>query len=393
MRRKLFVYIVFFVACLPVFSVNNVISAFKSERAEITLQAIYKNYLVENNCLLREIFPFNELLEVTYLVDNEQNAKKNTFAYLWPYSGSLSAVSALYENGKDLKYLQLLENKVLPGLDMYYDTRRLPYAYASYINTVQKSDRYYDDNIWIGLDFTDLYLSTGNKKYLDKAIAIWKFIESGTDMVIGGGIYWCEQKKESKNTCSNAPGAVLALKLFKATKDSSYFYKGKTLYEWTKDKLQDRNDFLYYDNINLKEHIGRTKFAYNSGQMLQAAALMYEITKNETFLNEAQNIASSCYDYFFYNFEADNGEQFKIIKKGNIWFTAIMLRGFEELYKLDGNKKYICAFQQNLDYAWEHMRENNGLFNSDWSGNEIDDSKWLLTQFAMVEMYSRLDNL
>jgi len=24
---------------------------------------------------------------------------------------------------------------------------------------------------------------------------IWKFIESGTDDVLGGGIYWCEQKK------------------------------------------------------------------------------------------------------------------------------------------------------------------------------------------------------
>ena len=48
---------------------------------------------------------------------------------------------------------------------------------------------------------------------------------------MGGGIYWCEQKKESKNTCSNAPGSVLALKLFKATNDSSYFEKGKKLYD------------------------------------------------------------------------------------------------------------------------------------------------------------------
>ncbi len=62
---------------------------------------------------------------------------------------------------------------------------------------------------------------------MDKAQLIWNFIESGTDSLLGDGIYWCEQKKESKNTCSNAPGSVFALKLFKATNDSLYFKRGK----------------------------------------------------------------------------------------------------------------------------------------------------------------------
>ena len=42
-----------------------------------------------------------------------------------------------------------------------------------------------------------------------------------------------------------------ALKLFKATNDSSYFKKGKALYEWTKEHLQDSTDYLYFDNIRL----------------------------------------------------------------------------------------------------------------------------------------------
>ena len=82
-------------------------------------------------------------------------------------------------------------------------------------------------------------------------------------------IYWCEQKKEAKHTCSNAPGSVLALKLFKATKDSIYYTQGKELYEWTKAHLQDSTDYLYFDNIRLDGKIGRAKYAYNSGQMMQ----------------------------------------------------------------------------------------------------------------------------
>lgn len=69
---------------------------------------------------------------------------------------------------------------------------------------------------------------TGKQAYLEKAKLIWKFILSGKDDVLGGGVYWCEQKKESKNTCSNAPGAVFALKLFQATQDDAYLKKEKS---------------------------------------------------------------------------------------------------------------------------------------------------------------------
>ena len=127
----------------------------------------------------------------------------------------------------------------LPGLAEYLDTTRMPAAYASYINTAPASDRFYDDNVWLGIDFCDIYEATGDKKYLAQAEMIWKFIESGTDDVLGGGIYWCEQKKHSKNTCSNAPGTVYALKLYAATGDGRYLEQGKGLYAWTKEHLLD----------------------------------------------------------------------------------------------------------------------------------------------------------
>ena len=259
------------------------------------------------------------------------------------------------------------------------------------IRTAPASDRFYDDNVWLGIDFTDTYQMTQEQKYLDKAQLIWKFIESGTDSILGGGIYWCEQKKESKNTCSNAPGSVLALKLFKATNDSSYFEKGKKLYEWTQRNLQDSADYLYFDNIRLDGKIGKAKFAYNSGQMMQSAALLYQLTKNPIYLKDAQNIAKECFNYFFTDFTpATNEEAFRMLKKGDIWFTAVMLRGFIELYQIDKDKTYINAFNKSLSYAWDNARDEKGLFNTDLSGKSKDERKWLLTQAAMVEMYARL---
>ena len=67
-----------------------------------------------------------------------------------------------------------------------------------------------------------------------------------------------------------------------------------------------------------------------------------------------------------------------------------MLRGFIELYEIDKNPLYLDAFKKSLDYSWAHARDDKGLFDKDLSGKTKDESKWLLTQAAMVEMYARL---
>jgi len=359
-------------------------------KAQETLDSIYAYYSAPDTKLLRENYPFDSQYKATYLADEEENNLPNEYSFLWPYSGMFSAVNAIYESTQDNKYKEILDNSVLTGLEEYFDTRRTPYGYASYIRTAPESDRFYDDNIWLGIDFTDTYTITKDPKYLEKSKLIWKFVMSGNDDKLGGGIYWCEQKKESKNTCSNAPAAVFAFKLFKATGDSVYYNAGLNLYNWTKANLQDTSDKLYYDNVSLDGKIGKAKYAYNSGQMLQSAALLYNLTGNQEYLTEAKDIAAACYDYFFHDFTPANGESFKMINSGDVWFTAVMLRGFIELYRIDANETYIDAFRKSLNYAWNHARDKQGLFGTDYSGKKQDSKKWLLTQGAMVEMYARL---
>lgn len=394
--KKVHIALCFTVCCLLSFACEQKkgqdITNNNTERAEMTLDSLYKYYSAPETNLLRENYPFKEDYKATYLASEEQNDAPNSYSYLWPYSGTFSAVNALFEKSGDNRFRELLDSKVLDGLEEYYDTKRLPYGYASYINSAKESDRFYDDNVWLGIDFTDTYMMTNDNKYLEKAKIIWDFVMSGCDEKLGGGIYWCEQKKASKNTCSNAPGSVFAFKLFEATKDSIYFKQGKELYEWTKKNLED-TDFVYFDNINLEGKIGKAKYPYNSGQMIQAAALLYKLTKEENYLKDAQNIAKGSYEYFFEDFTPNEGQTFNVLKEHDVWFIAVMLRGYIELYHLDNNKTYIDTFQKNLDFAWENTRESNGLFNKDFSGKKKDDRKWLLTQAAMVEMYARLGTI
>lgn len=379
-------------SCCAVFSV--LLSPFLSGktlqegRAEATVSSIYKNFAVEGTCLFRETYPFDEHFKASYLA-SEDMADYKQYSYLWPFSSVLSAVTAMADT--DRKYLELLQSKVLPGLEEYFDRSRQPEAYSSYIVSAPLSDRFYDDNIWLGIDFTDIYRITGDRRYLDKAETIWKFIESGTDDKIDGGIYWCEQKKESKNSCSNAPGAVLAFRLYQETGNKAYLEKGMELYDWTWSHLRDGEDGLYYDNISIDGKIDKRKFAYNSGQMLQAATLLYGITGKRRYLHEAKALAEACSKRFFEYRRMKDGSDKYVLKEGNIWFSAIMLRGFIELYKTDGKDKYIRYFKDSMDYLWNEKMDDNGLFETDdrKKGSRIH----LLSQGAVAEMFARLDKI
>jgi rhamnogalacturonyl hydrolase YesR len=359
-------------------------------RAHRTMDAIYDRYGVSGTQLLRENFPHESGYKATYLA-GEDKSPDNPYSYLWPYSGTLSAAVAIMET--DPSYEKVLKAKVLPGLMKYYDSKRSPAGYASYINTAAPSDRFYDDNIWLGIDFTDLYLLTGNKEYLAKAEEIWKFIESGIDNLLDGGIYWCEQKKQSKNACSNAPGAVFAAKLYLATDNQDYLDMAKGLYQWTKQSLLDESDWLYKDNMNLRREVDGRKFAYNSGQMVQAGALLYRITGRMEYIEEARRTAKACHEFFFRPFTGKDGKEFRILKKDNVWFHAVMVRGLVELYHMDGNAEYVNDVRKTLEHAWQEARTSQGLFPTDLSGEREDKKFWLLTQAAMAEMFARMSGV
>ena len=70
-----------------------------------------------------------------------------------------------------------------------------------------------------------------------------------------------------------------------------------------------------------------------------------------------------------------------------------MMRGYIELYLQDNNPEYLQIFADNLELAWESARYDNGLINSDWSGEKKEKQQWLLNQVAMVEMYANLGNM
>jgi len=149
-------------------------------------------------------------------------------------------------------------------------------------------DRYYDDNEWIALALLEANEVKETPRYVQRAEEIWKWLLSAESQVLGGGLFWQERKHESKNTCSNAPAIVVALKLYRATHKREYLEAAQRLYAWMRG-LQDK-DGLFFDNVRLDGHIGKTKWTYNSALMIRANTEFYALTHEAKYRDEALRI-------------------------------------------------------------------------------------------------------
>lgn len=219
-------------------------------------------------------------------------------------------------------------------------------------------DRYYDDNEWMTWGFLRAYAATHKAAYLSVARRDFEFVLSGRSNRLGGGIYWHEQKKTSKNTCSNAPAIIDALKLYSDTGDRRYLAIARKLYRWLNAHLLDRKDYLYFDHIDLNGKINRTTWSYNAGAMLIANVLFYRITHAAVYLRRARRIARAAQKRWVDS--ATGG-----IKDPG-FFAWVLLDGYEQLYKIDHNKRWQNIAIRALNYVHTHCINSRGLNAAQW---------------------------
>lgn len=348
-------------------------------RAEETYQSLMKYFYVSE---------YNLFHEHEALLPEDK-----AFSDLWPYSGVISAVNALAKMPDGEKYHADLV-RVLSGLEQFFDERARVPGYDSYVREFGGGQKYYDDNEWLGLDFIEAYRTLGDPAYLEKAKVTFDFAISGWSDDLDGGIYWRENDKSTKNTCSNGPAAVLALKLYQETGEQQYLDWGIRILEWVK-KLQAPSG-VYWDNVAENGVIDFRTFTYNTGTIIHANALLYQITDEQSYLDEARAVADASLSHFLRDIPNSDTQLYPATP----WFNAVLFRGYLALYEADPkhDPRYIESFKTNLDYAWEHARGPLGFFNPDWAGDEStargsngkEGHYWLLDQAAMVELYALL---
>jgi len=363
MKKKIFFLLLLFVPLLSNFliaqkKINSNQGFYKKEMKSLQ-KAIQKNFYDSAAGFYREV------------VKSEKS--ENAYSYLWP-------VCAMYQADNEIEKVEPGANLLQPMLTIirdYYDPAPPKPGYASYIMKFKGGDRFYDDNQWLGITSMDAYKRIKNKTYLNVGKQIYEYMMTGYDTVLTGGLYWQENKKVSKNTCSNGPGVVLALHLYQSTKDKAYLDTALLIYNWVNDKLRAPNG-LYYDNISIKNNkIGKAMFSYNTGTMLQSNVYLYECTGDKKYLREATAIADSSLSFFYGN------NKFR----DSYWFNAVLLRGYQHLLQYNNDTKYILGFKKCVDHALQYEKNEKGLFGKDKPLNLVEHGGMLeiLARYAYLE--------
>jgi predicted alpha-1,6-mannanase (GH76 family) len=261
-------------------------------------------------------------------------------------------------------------------LDAYEVTKDAKYATrfnTMYTNFMEhnKTDwmynNYNDDITWAALFCVRGYLLTGNKTYLEKGKEQFdKMYARAFTNKYGGGLTWFETKT-SKNACINGPAMVACCYLAKATGDNTYYDKAIALYSWSKIYLFDAHTGKVNDNIDLDHKTGLVRTGnwsstYNQGTYLGAAVMLYNYTKEASYLEEAKKIAQFTRDEMFRGKVIDNEDGGDDLPG----FKGIFAR-YARTYTLEGHQTDLVDWMTlNANTAYNNRNSQN-LIHTKWA--------------------------
>ena len=303
--------------------------------AEEALERIEKNLRVPNSAMYRDRLAGADLPYTT----------------LWPLSMLHSALISAAEREPE-RYLPRVR-QLQQTLLAYWDERHDPPGFDAY---PKGNDKYYDDNAWMVLNYLRLYRLTREKEWLRWAQRVHRFVWSGWDEQLGGGIYW-HQSRKSKNTCSNAPALVSALELYALTRDARYLRQAEQIHAWVCQHLRDPEDGLFWDNIQMDGKVDRTKFAYNTALMIDASLWWHRLTRKEEYLHEATRLARSSQRCWL-------GWRSRAIE-GYAPFVVKLCSAYRHLAEVVGDSRWTVLVSRTAQWV-KSLRSLEGDYPEDW---------------------------
>ncbi len=218
-------------------------------------------------------------------------------------------------------------------------------------------DVYNDDILWAVIAFARGGQDIGNMNYCNIAKANFDAVYArGWDTNLGGGLYWRNSDRASKNACVNGPGACAASLLYQIYGDASYLAKATNIYYWERSVLFNTNSGAIYDNIGTNGVISTWSSTYNQGTFLGAANFLGQTNDAKLAINFAMmNMTSG-------GILPEYG-----IAGNNSGFNAIFLRWMTRFMKSRNLQSlYEPWLQTNAAAAWANRRTADNLSWCQW---------------------------
>ena len=310
-------------------------------------------------------------------LDRETNTYRettgqNATAHAWSYSQALAATIAMTAIPKRGRLYVGEARRRIDGLRRYLRN-------GAYTAGAGSGDVYYDDNEWIALELMRWWNLRRQRFALARAARLFGVVERAWDRdkshPCPGGVFWTTARgNDDRNTVTTATGALLAMKLYEATRNRIYVAWARRMLTWVENCMR-APDGLLWDHLGLDGARDETHWSYNQGTAIGANVLLFRLTGDRAALARAEELANSSLAYFD---RTPGGRE-------PPYFLAIFFRNALALAAVDGNRAYRDAAQAYADAAWQHSRiagTNVFRFGS--------RATTLLGQAAMVQIYAAL---
>jgi predicted alpha-1,6-mannanase (GH76 family) len=230
-------------------------------------------------------------------------------------------------------------------------------------------NEYNDDITWMVLACIRAYKYFGTTDYLNKAKNNYDKMYARALQQYGTLIWKQSQtNKLATNSCINCPATVAACYLGDLTGDKTYYDKAlniyaaqrKLLFEASTGKVNDSGEWTASGGVKVNNYWAST---YNQGTMLGAALMLYNLTKDNMYKQDAERIHNWTYNNLCNNQHLLNACQ----------TIAGDLCGFKGIYM-----RYARRYAQELDHedalqwmennAWHAFQNRNseGVIWSAW---------------------------
>jgi predicted alpha-1,6-mannanase (GH76 family) len=295
-------------------------------------------------------------------------------AHAWPYSQALAATIAMTTVPKEGRRYVTEASRRIRGLERYARSD------GAYVATPGTRTVYYDDNEWIALELVRWWKLRHDPSALARAAKLFGVIRRAWDgderHACSGGVFWTDAPgNDDRNTVTTATGALLAMKLYEATRDPTYVAWARRMLAWV-ERCMRAPDGLLWDHLDLDGNRDKTHWSYNQGTAIGANVLLYRSTGDRVALARARQLADASLVYFD---RTPGGRE-------PPYFLAIFFRNVLELAAVDGNKRYRAVVQAYADAAWKRSRlRGTSVFRFARSRPPT-----LLEQAAMVQIYAAL---
>ena len=313
-------------------------------------------------------------------------AGESTYIY-WQQAHALDVIIYAYQRLSDSDDVRVRNYKRI--MQFWYQNHANNWYHKNGDDTGFYNE-YTDDMCWICLTLLHISEALDDDTYAATARKVFDEYILPRGSRDGDGLFSLPWKDDGSgpNACTNAPGCLLAAKLYLRYGDSSYLQVAKDLYAWQANVIKKK--------FNNDGRVEEPPLTYTQGTFGEAARQLYHITGEQDYMTMASKVlyyAISSTRCTYRGLLRDEGSSMDQSIFKAVLIPYLVNYVLDENASLAYQKRIVTFLQKNANTLWDNLdlEAYPKTFCNYYWGEPIDASK-VPSMGAMVSGASLMEN-